>query len=420
MLPRFRHPLHELGGRVLPDQLATDNEQNKFQNKSFLYSMVELRSSKRAGDTKVQTQAPVQKRGKKNSNTTSDQKSLQDVGVQKEKENKGAEANAEDRNSKSGAEENLGAGGNNDEQKSVKSEEPKASQISSSAEKKPEEATESAAVQIDTQREKQVQKSPLLEKGIIYFFYKPKISVQGEATSISDVQRSFIVLKPLPAGAKLKSEAFSKGPARLLTLPKKSFPTALSHGRYLTFINMTNVTNAEIQSRLSSETYRTATMGERTNPAARPIAEGVYAITKQDRTSHLVFELTIPDKLTHMHEEFGLTEKASFVVSVRNPKTPSPPQARLPESAHYPTELQQKFGGLRWLPLDPVFMNYDNCEILFIGEHSDLKNLDERVVNEMDQLEHEDEVRAEKLDESIYDDLKLRKDEFKDMTEGSW
>jgi hypothetical protein len=48
--------------------------------------------------------------------------------------------------------------------------------------------------------------------------------------------------------------------------------------------------------------------------------------------------LTIPAKLDEIQEDFGLKEKESFVISVRNPQTPAPPNAAIPDPAEYSKE----------------------------------------------------------------------------------
>lgn len=252
----------------------------------------------------------------------------------------------------------------------------------------------------------------LLEKGLIYFFYKPKVSVEGEAESVDDVQRSFLVLKPLKGH--LKKEPVSAGGARLIALPKKTLPTPMNHGRNLTFVTKANASMEDIRGELHSLQYETATMGSRENPSGRPIGEGAYAILRVGRTSHLVYELTIPKELTNLHKDFGLTHHGSFAASVKNPDAPSPPQARLPEKAEYPASLMDKFQGRRWNALEPEFLDHVNCAMLLIGEHAPEGN-----ISELDQLEHEDEVRAEKLDNSVFEDLKLGAD-FHDQTTSSW
>ena len=91
---------------------------------------------------------------------------------------------------------------------------------------------------------------------------------------------------------------------------------------------------------LASSTYQTKTVGERTNPAARPICSGVYAIlqNEKDRQSHLVYMITIPEKPDELQEEFGVHEKGSFVMSVRNPETPAPANFARKTPAEFPKE----------------------------------------------------------------------------------
>jgi uroporphyrinogen-III synthase len=52
-----------------------------------------------------------------------------------------------------------------------------------------------------SQREKTMPSS-ILEKGIIYFFIRNRVGV-NDAESVSDLQRIYFVLRPLPKGAKL-------------------------------------------------------------------------------------------------------------------------------------------------------------------------------------------------------------------------
>ncbi len=66
--------------------------------------------------------------------------------------------------------------------------------------------------------------SNVLEKGIIYFFYRGRVNVE-EPQGVEDLARSYIVLRPLPHGAKLGDGAVEDaGNNRLLALPKKVLP----------------------------------------------------------------------------------------------------------------------------------------------------------------------------------------------------
>ena len=81
--------------------------------------------------------------------------------------------------------------------------------------------------------------------GHIYFFYRPRVSVENPQ-SLQDVQRSYILLRPLPSGTKFKSDNPEVGEEgsprpledagdnnRLLAVPKKKFPATGSHERLL-------------------------------------------------------------------------------------------------------------------------------------------------------------------------------------------
>lgn len=82
-----------------------------------------------------------------------------------------------------------------------------------------------SAVSVSSVREEKVKNSPIMEKGVIYFFFRPKVAVE-HAESLNDVQRSYIVLRPLPLGAKLKDgKVQDEGFNRLIVVPKKKLPS---------------------------------------------------------------------------------------------------------------------------------------------------------------------------------------------------
>lgn len=87
---------------------------------------------------------------------------------------------------------------------------------------------------------------------------------------------------------------------------------------------------------MESTTYETQTRGERTTPEARPYAEGVYALVKEGRNSHLVYILTIPREPADIQSDFGLYDRGSFVIQSKSPKYPGPATARLPQGPEYP------------------------------------------------------------------------------------
>lgn len=180
--------------------------------------------------------------------------------------------------------------------------------------------------------------SSILEKGIIYFFFRPRVNID-DPHGMGDVARSFFVLRPTPLGAELDN---NQGPmdkdarCRLLMLPKKKFPTSAKE-RDMAFVEKAGQSVKDLQDNfVASSTYQTATRGERTTEDARPYAEGVYAITSTKRTSHLAYELTIPAQLGEVQENFGLCQRGSWIVQSKNPKYPGPPSGQLPKEADYP------------------------------------------------------------------------------------
>lgn len=180
--------------------------------------------------------------------------------------------------------------------------------------------------------------SNILEKGIIYFFYRPRVNVD-DPHSFGDVARSFFVLRPTPLGAELD---LGQGPVdkdascRLMIIPKKKFPT-LKGEREMAYVEKAGQTMKELHDGfIEGGKYQTSTRGERTLEEARPYAEGVYAITSGRRASHLAYILTIPTELGDIQESFGLRERGSWIVQSKNPKYPGPSYAQLPKDPEYP------------------------------------------------------------------------------------
>jgi len=180
--------------------------------------------------------------------------------------------------------------------------------------------------------------SNIQEKGIIYFFFRPRVNVD-DPQGAGDVARSFFVLRPTPLGAELDH---NQGPVdkdarcRLMILPKKKFPTT-PRERDMGFVEKAGQTMKDLQENfIASRKYETSTRGERTVVEARPYAEGVYALTSTKRASHLAYVLTIPAEPDEVQETFGLRKRGSWIVQAKNPKFPGPGFAQLPKGPEYP------------------------------------------------------------------------------------
>ncbi|KAI1912359.1 hypothetical protein LOZ53_005891 [Ophidiomyces ophidiicola] len=81
--------------------------------------------------------------------------------------------------------------------------------------------------------------------------------------------------------------------------------------------------------------------------------------------------------------------------------------------------------NLRWVPLEPRFLDYPNAQFLMIGEaqgkggltEEDQSREKELAGEELELLEHENELRASPLrdDHIIFQDLGLSSKEFSSM-----
>ncbi|KAM5345839.1 hypothetical protein ACJ41O_011700 [Fusarium nematophilum] len=212
--------------------------------------------------------------------------------------------------------------------------------------------------------------SSVLEKGIIYFFIRGRVNTD-DPESVQDIARSYILLRPIEKDARLgEGPLVDAGNTRLLALPKKTLPES-GRDRFMVFVEKSGASYEEIKEEfLAASEYETKTAGTRRTPAAKPVGEGVYAITSTGRESHLAYLMTLPEKLEEVQEELGLKEKGSFIVSTKNPQYPGPANARLPKGPDYPKEIIDEFRSLRWLPSRPNHFDYVNTQVLLVGESS--------------------------------------------------
>ncbi len=278
---------------------------------------------------------------------------------------------------------------------------------------KPQEETKSAetngnAVEPGARSEDDVP-STILEKGVIYFFFRPRVSVD-DPQDVNDVARSFFVMRPIPLDAKLGDGPIGdENNCRLLALPKKVLPKS-GKDKFVTFVEKCKTSFSELkESFLTGSEYETKTLGTRHTAPVTPLAEGIYAITSTGRESHLAYIINIPAELGEVQTDFGLKQRGSFVASVKNPDQPptaGAQQQNVPPGAQYPKEIIEEFGGLRWKPLEPKFLDYDQTSFLIIGEDfekaTEGRPKDEREGNappekEIEKLEGEDEIRIKHL-----------------------
>jgi hypothetical protein len=116
-----------------------------------------------------------------------------------------------------------------------------------------------ASIVEDDKREAQIPSS-ILEKGIIYFFYRGRVGVE-EPQGIEDIARSYIILRPIPLGAGLGEGPIEDlGTSRLLALPKKMMPKS-KRDRFLAFVEKPKASIKELRDQFQSNSYSTKTSG---------------------------------------------------------------------------------------------------------------------------------------------------------------
>ncbi len=284
-----------------------------------------------------------------------------------------------------------------------------------------------SAVEPNSRQDSESVPSSILEKGIIYFFFRGRVNTD-EPSGVEDIARTFILLRSFEKDARLGSGPIGDtGNSRLCVIPKKVLPQS-GRDRWIAFVEKTGVSFQQLKDEfLASSDYVTKTAGARHTPSPTPIGEGIYAITNTGKDSHLVYFLTLPEELGEVQKEIGLKDKGSFIISTKNPEYPGPASARLPKGPEFPEEIQKEFRSLRWIPTQPKHLDYVNAQFLMIGESSgtekalepqkeDQKKGVEEPEEELEKLEEEDAKRMKGLSEdessSIFADLQVHAKEY--------
>lgn len=248
----------------------------------------------------------------------------------------------------------------------------------------------------------------ILERGNIYFVYRPKVHAEGEEAEVhglDDVQRTYVVLSP-----------HGKKRYRLIALGRKQLPDIEDHERNWAFVDAVEADPKRIVQAFERETYETETSGTRVQPAGRPAGEGVYAIARHEDHTHLVYALELPDEPGASQRALRVAEEGSYILSVKNPEAPSPPNAGLAEErrADFPKRLQGLFEERRFIPVDPPdFLDHPGAELVLVGADEDVSG---ELGLDLDPAE-ETERTAE-----IFNDLRLTKSQrpVTPLFEGDW
>lgn len=250
--------------------------------------------------------------------------------------------------------------------------------------------------------------SEMLEKGHIYFFYRPTVG-EEEVHGFQEVQRLYIVLVP-QGHIWHKGESTAHGEKRtkkrIIVVPKKKLPSTGGHERFWAFVEKVSESVDEVHQELDEKDYETKTRGFRFVAGARPCGEGVYAIVMHKGHSHLAYVLEIPQDIGEVQEAFNIQKEGSFVLAVKNPEAKHPSIRTFRTEADkpdYPEHLKKEFNNYQWISAKPVeLLDYEKTQLLLIGASHDVA----KEFGEVGQLLE----RMEKLEEKQLTDDKLFKE----------
>ncbi|KXH37290.1 hypothetical protein CNYM01_01303 [Colletotrichum nymphaeae SA-01] len=267
--------------------------------------------------------------------------------------------------------------------------------------------------------------STILEKGIIYFFFRARVNTDG-AEEVDDIARSYMILRPIGTDSKLGDGPIGDaGNTRLLALPKKVFPET-GRDKFMVFVEKAGASFTELKEQFLSGADNQTKSGVSHAPAATPAGEGVYVITSTGSDSHLAYMLTLPSDLGEVQKELGLKEKGSFILSTKNPYKKGPANASLEQTPDFPDSIKDDFRDLRWTNTKPEHLDYPYAQFLFIGQSEfsnavepkskDVKAGKENPEDVLEEIADEDEKRMEHLSgddsASIFADLQARAKDY--------
>jgi hypothetical protein len=248
--------------------------------------------------------------------------------------------------------------------------------------------------------------SRTLERGDLYFFYRPKVE-EEDPKSREDIQRLYMVLRP-ESGER----------HRLIIVGHKRMPKPgqTRENRLWAYVDLVRKDPKAVRQALGPEDYSTKTRGERHVPTARPAGEGVYRIVAHDGHTHLVYALELPEKPGEVQKALEIEPKMSYIINVANPERGQPRTAGLSHGrqAHYPKYLMERFRGRKFSELDPPdFLDKEGAEVVLITASEDI---DKELGIEL-KTEHESAASAE-----IFKDLRLDRSKrpTEPLFEGQW
>jgi hypothetical protein len=224
----------------------------------------------------------------------------------------------------------------------------------------------------------------VLEAGDVYFFYRRRIDV-SRVDDLDDVARLYMVLAV-------------RGAFRLFAVGRKRLPQGPRDRRWA--VNLNGLTDLEpVRHELAGKLYATATRGRRHVSAATPVGQGAYQLHQRGKQTELVYALQRPEEPGPAQHTLEIRKQARYVVAVRNPNLS-------PRGARYPPELQERFEGRRWIPIDtPALLDTEGAELLLIGARAagEVAHRDSQDLFHALQLKHE-QVPLQPLLEGTFPD----------------
>lgn len=206
----------------------------------------------------------------------------------------------------------------------------------------------------------QAQASRCLERGDLYFLYRPKTVAADTPESaiipheLTDIQSFYIILKP------------EKDPHyRLLLSGKKRLPHLKKHEKHWLRMEFVTTNQQALAESLQGLTYSTQTRGQRKQPDIRGCGEGIYHLVWFEHSTYLIYALSFPKQLGEVQKSFNIAKEGSYVLSIKNQYLN---RLQGGKRAHWPRHLQERFGDRRFIPANPPeLLNYTGAEILWIG-----------------------------------------------------
>jgi len=235
-----------------------------------------------------------------------------------------------------------------------------------------------------------------LEQGDIFFFYHPKHGVAA-VEGPEDVASFHLILHP-----------FDGDKCRYAAVSLKGLLEAGGERGWWARMEAVDAHPAAILRRLRAT---------HPLPMARPCGEGVYAILRHGRHTHMAYALELPEQPAEVRRALGIFRRENPYIAILNPlfeareEARLSPQISLPE---YPPELLRKFGDRRLHPADPPgLLDYPGVEFVVAR----------RPVAQAEELGIELHPEAETVETSeVFRVLDLKADEtpLEPLLQGHW